>query len=197
METTFIQDARRTQLVDVAIEMLAEVGADRASLVRIAERAGVSRGVVAYHFGSRRGLFAAVVDEVYAVGARAMSTAVHEASTPRLGLEQLVRRSVGFYADHPRHLAALGAIYTSHSPDAPSRDERPEHAREMADLAGLLRDGQVAGLMRDFDVTLMALTVRAVLDTAVGLVRGGADPGPLGDELWRTLDAATRAEHAR
>lgn len=62
---TFIHRARRTQIIDAAIEVVAEVGADRASISRIAERAGITRGVVTYHFRDRRSLFAAVVAHVY------------------------------------------------------------------------------------------------------------------------------------
>ncbi len=63
MIETFLQSARRAQLVDAAIDALADLGAEQASLVQIAERAGVSRGVVNYHFpGGRRELFEAAVD---------------------------------------------------------------------------------------------------------------------------------------
>lgn len=194
MTRTFLRDARHAQLVDTAIEVLAEVGAEQATLGRIAERAGISRGAINYHFGSRRELFAAVIDEVYAVGARELGPTMTDAATPRDWLAEFVRGSIAFYARYPRHLLALTALYTCRNEDCFSREERPEHAAEMAALATGLREGQVAGQLRDFDVTLMALTVRAVLDTAVGLVRAGAEPEALAEELWRTLDAATRAE---
>jgi AcrR family transcriptional regulator len=196
MSPSFIQDARRSQLTAVTIEVLAEVGAEQASLVRIAERAGVSRGVVNYHFGSRRELFEAVVAEVYAVGEREVLPAVAEAADPREALEAFTRGSIAFYARFPAHLAALTAIYTSRTEDSLAREERAEHATEMANLAGRLREGQVSGQLRDFDVTLMSLTIRAVLDTSVGLLRAGAEPDALAGELWRTIDAATRAEGA-
>lgn len=194
MSPTFTQTARRAQLVAVAVDALAELGAEQASLVRIAERAGVSRGVLAYHFGGRRELFEAVVDAVHALGREDVHPAVGGALTPRAALAAFVRGSIAFYARHPRHLQALTALYTSRTEDSLRREDRPEHAAEMVATAGLLRDGQVAGEMRDFDVTLMALTVRAVLDTAVGLTAAGADPEVLAEELVATLDAATRAE---
>jgi AcrR family transcriptional regulator len=94
---TFIQSARRTQLVGAAIEAIAELGAERASLGKVAERAGVSRGVIGYHFGSRDDLLDAVIAEVYAVGAREVGTGVVGAASPRDALSAFVSGSVTFY----------------------------------------------------------------------------------------------------
>ena len=194
MTLTFVRSARRAQLVEAAIRSLADLGVEGASLSRIAEHAGVSRGVVNYHFpGGRRELFEAAVDEIYDVGRREVQPDTESAPSPRRGLASFVRGSIAFYARYPIHLRALTAIYTSRTDDSLRRDERPEHATEMMSTADLLRRGQVTGEMRDFDVTLMALTIRAVLDTAVGLTAAGADPDVLADELVNTLDAATRA----
>ncbi|GGG14957.1 TetR family transcriptional regulator [Rhodococcoides trifolii] len=193
MAQTFLQSARRAQLVDAAIHALADLGAEQASLVRIAERAGVSRGVVNYHFpGGRRELFEAAVDSIYDLGRQEVHPDTLSAQSPRDSVASFVRGSIMFYARCPRHLRALTALYTSRTEDSLRRDEREEHAAEMMTTAGLLRDGQVAGQMREFDVTLMALTIRAVLDTAVGLTAAGAEPEALADELVRTIDAATR-----
>src|SRR5581483_6097673 len=61
---TFIEQARRRQIVGVAIEAIAELGYAQASLARIAERAGVSKGVIAYHFAGKEDLIAEVMTEV-------------------------------------------------------------------------------------------------------------------------------------
>jgi AcrR family transcriptional regulator len=47
---TFIEAARRAQIVTAAIETIAGLGYGQASLARIAERAGTSKGVISYHF---------------------------------------------------------------------------------------------------------------------------------------------------
>jgi TetR/AcrR family transcriptional regulator, fatty acid metabolism regulator protein len=53
---TFTSAARRAQFVAAAIDTIAEVGYARASLGRIAERVGVSKGWVSYHFAARTSL---------------------------------------------------------------------------------------------------------------------------------------------
>ena len=53
---------RRTQLVEVAKHVFAELGYDGASIEEIAARAKVSKPIVYEHFGGKEGLFAVVVD---------------------------------------------------------------------------------------------------------------------------------------
>jgi len=53
---------RRTQLVEIAKTLFAEVGFDGASIEEIASRAKVSKPVVYEHFGGKQGVYAVVVD---------------------------------------------------------------------------------------------------------------------------------------
>src|SRR5262245_4148107 len=62
---SFIEEARRAQIVASAIEVIAEVGFARASLARIAEHAGISKGVISYHFAGKEELMVEVVVGVY------------------------------------------------------------------------------------------------------------------------------------
>lgn len=52
----------RALIMDEAVRCVIEEGFAAASAKHIAERAGVTWGVIQYHFGDRNGLFAAVVD---------------------------------------------------------------------------------------------------------------------------------------
>ncbi|HET9108335.1 MAG TPA: betaine-aldehyde dehydrogenase [Steroidobacteraceae bacterium] len=53
------EDARRRQLIEVTINSLAEVGYVGSTLAQIAQRAGVSPGLVAHYFGDKDALFEA------------------------------------------------------------------------------------------------------------------------------------------
>src|SRR6202453_4771003 len=48
-ERTFIETARRAQIVAAAIDTIAELGYAQASFARIADRVGISRGLISYH----------------------------------------------------------------------------------------------------------------------------------------------------
>ena len=56
----------RERVMEAAIELVAEDGFPGASTNRIAERAGVTWGVLQYHFGDKQSIFAAVLERSYA-----------------------------------------------------------------------------------------------------------------------------------
>ncbi|MFQ5788891.1 MAG: TetR/AcrR family transcriptional regulator [Acidobacteriota bacterium] len=53
---TFIEEARRRQIVKTAIETIAARGFSQASLAEIARKAGISKGVISYHFAGKEEL---------------------------------------------------------------------------------------------------------------------------------------------
>ncbi len=56
----------RRRLLDAATEAFAAVGFDGIGVAAIEDRAGVRRRLLAYHFGSKDGLWRAVVDRLFA-----------------------------------------------------------------------------------------------------------------------------------
>lgn len=188
---TFIHRARRAQLIATAIEVIADVGADRASISQIAERAGITRGVVTYHFRDRRSLFAAVVAHVYDLAHDALGERVHSAISPRESLRTFIIGSLEFYAEHSVEMVALSAIYRT--ADMP-RAEQGEHRSELTDVEEILVDGIRSGDFRDHDPAIMAATIRSALDAALVRVRSGADVAHEGSELWSLFDGATRTK---
>ncbi|MFF7458627.1 TetR/AcrR family transcriptional regulator [Kitasatospora sp. NPDC008115] len=79
----------RRRLVAAAWDLAAEGGAAAASVQAVAERSGISRGSVAWHFGSKDGLLKAVVEEAFGWGARFLREHLAEAG-PHAGVEALV-----------------------------------------------------------------------------------------------------------
>ncbi|GAB3816528.1 TetR/AcrR family transcriptional regulator [Kribbella italica] len=194
-QPSFIQTARRGQLVEAAIETLAAVGYGKASTVLIAQRAGVSRGVLTYHFRDRDDLIAEVVATVYALGVREVGPQTFGASSPRAALLGFAAGSVEFYAAYPTHIAALTEIFNAgRHTDAPARPTRSEHNREMADVQDLLVAGQRDGQFRDFDAEQMASIIRAVLDVAAVQLTKGGSVEVVRHETVRAVDALTRQE---
>src|SRR5436190_110352 len=56
----------RRRLVDSATELFARKGYREASVQQIADAAGISRGSIFWHFGSKEGLLWAVAEELFA-----------------------------------------------------------------------------------------------------------------------------------
>jgi AcrR family transcriptional regulator len=67
-------DRTRALVIDETVRCILEEGFAAASAKHITERAGVTWGVVQYHFGDRDGLLMAVVDEGFA----ALTEALHD-----------------------------------------------------------------------------------------------------------------------
>lgn len=192
---TFVQDARRSQLIDCAIAVIADVGVDRASIVRIAERAKVSRGVISYHFDDRDELFDGVVLAVYDLASREVGPGVTTATTPAGALAAFIDGSIAFYAKYPRHMLALSAIFASgRAFPQRARENRGEHAAEMLEVESILSAGKRDGSFRDFDTSIMATTLRAALDSTLRRVVAGDSPSKLSVELRKTFEAATARE---
>ena len=57
-----VAEETRREIVDAALEVFADVGFEGASLREIAARAGTTHGLVRHHFGSKDGVWHAVVD---------------------------------------------------------------------------------------------------------------------------------------
>ncbi|CAM4303409.1 TetR family transcriptional regulator [Nocardiopsis rhodophaea] len=64
-ERSFIEKARRAQIIEAAVAVIAEVGFAKASLARIAQHAGISKGVISYHFAGKDELIEQVVEQIY------------------------------------------------------------------------------------------------------------------------------------
>jgi AcrR family transcriptional regulator len=191
---TAIHRSRRVQLIEAAIEVIADVGAERATISRIADHAAVSRGVVTYHFRDRATLFDAVVTHVYDLAHAALDDRVNQATSSRVSLREFITGSLDFYAQHAGAMTALSAIYRL--PDMP-RSQRAEHQTEMSDVAETLAAGMASGEFRRCDIRVMAATIRAGLDAALTRVRAGADVEHEKTEMWSLVDAATRADAPR
>lgn len=192
---TFVQGARRVQLIDCAIDVIADVGVDRASMVRIAERAKVNRGVISYHFDDRDDLFDGVVIAVYELASREVGPGVMSATTPGDALAAFIEGSIAFYARYPRHMLALSAIFASgRTVPQRARENRGEHTAEMLEVESILAAGKRDGSFRDFDTSIMARTLRAALDSALRRLVAGDSPQLLADELRKTFEATTIRE---
>src|SRR5579872_888074 len=76
------EEARRQQLIEVTIDSLAEVGYVGSTLAQIAQRAGVSPGLVAHYFGDKDGLLAAAFRSLARRVGESVRTRLRAARTP-------------------------------------------------------------------------------------------------------------------
>jgi AcrR family transcriptional regulator len=84
---------RPREILDAAVAAFVAEGYEGATIADVARRAGVSPGLVVHYFGSKAGLFEAVIDDRFVgfVAGEEALLAAHRGSARDL-LEQLVRR---------------------------------------------------------------------------------------------------------
>ena len=85
---------RRAQLLDVALAVVREEGADSLTLGHLAERAGVSKPIAYEHFGTRAGLLVALYRSIDAAQMEALRHVLSQA--PR-GLRETAELIAGAY----------------------------------------------------------------------------------------------------
>jgi len=94
------KDRTRARLFEVAAELLGEKGFGSTTVDEIAERAGVAKGTVYYHFGSKVELVEALIAEGLAPLADRMRSMVAQTDSTREALEACVRAELEFIRDN-------------------------------------------------------------------------------------------------
>lgn len=111
----------RTRVIEAAIACILEEGFYRASSNKIARRAGVTWGVIQYHFGTREGLLVAVNEHAAAEFDLAFATAEIQGDTIHERLESLADVIWSYYR-RPEFLAYMQLMLNlSHDPTAAKR----------------------------------------------------------------------------
>lgn len=180
---TFLEAARRSQIIDAAIDVVNAVGFARTSLSRIAAQAGTSKSVVSYHFDGKEELLEQVVERVFGEVGDVVLTEVEKESGWSAKLAAYVRAELAVMRDHRARILAAHEIVISHRrPDG--TPAYLEHEGNTALLDAILRGGQQTGEFGSFDVRVASVTVTHAVDGALTLAQ--KDP---------TTDLDSHAQH--
>jgi TetR/AcrR family fatty acid metabolism transcriptional regulator len=193
---TFIETARRAQIVAAAIDTIAQLGYGDASLARIAAAAGTSKGVLTYHFANREDLVRAVVDEVFGQAEAYMRPRIAIESTSRGALRAYIGANLAFMRDFRNHLVAMFEIVWN------ARDsggfllyDAGVVDASVGPLEALLRQGQADGEFGAFDAHAMAVAIRGAIDAVPPRLSSnpGFDLEAYAAMLATAFEGATRA----
>ncbi|MFF0989568.1 TetR/AcrR family transcriptional regulator [Kocuria nitroreducens] len=165
---SLIERTRRTQLIDVTLELVAEHGYAGTSLARIARAAGITKGAVLYHFPSKDAVIAAARDQVLAELVADVGAAV-ESSPVSAAPAVYVRRMVEHLTGHPyraRMIVESGLHEASLRPaSAPGSGARPAPAERWQPLALLLQHARpTRGTGPASDLRTLAIAVGGAID---------------------------------
>jgi TetR/AcrR family transcriptional regulator, fatty acid metabolism regulator protein len=167
-----------------------------ASFARIAERAGISRGLISYHFENKDDLIKQVVHEAAEQAIAYIRPRVLAESTGPAMLRAYIESNLAFMRDHRNNVIAMIEIARSaegrriHSGD-------PAVINAVGALEHALSGSQTTGQFRpDFDPHVMAIAIRAAIEATSP--RLALDPefdiDNYSREIMTIFDLATRVE---
>jgi TetR/AcrR family transcriptional regulator, fatty acid metabolism regulator protein len=193
---TFTETARRAQIIAAAIDTIAELGYGQASLARIAETAGTSKGVIIYHFGGKDELIRELVAELVARGVAYMSPRIDAEPTGAGKLRAYIESNLAFMRENRNHVVAIVEIVlNARAADGSRLYDLAVQDEGVAALQQLLAYFQGTGEFRPgFDPHVVAMAIRAAINAVpMQLARDPAlDIGHHAHELAGLFHLATR-----
>ena len=165
-DRSFIETARRAQIIECAIKAIAELGYAKASLAEIAKRAGISKGVISYHFAGKSELMQQVIDTVMEKAGAVMLPRIFAEHSATGMLRAYIESNLEFLDSHRNHIMAVMNIAGSARGDdgKPMIDLTLTFEPAVRELENLLRSGQEQGEFREFSTRVMAVTIRNAID---------------------------------
>lgn len=186
-------EARRRQIVDATVSVIATEGLPRTSFARIATHAGLSSTrLISYHFAGKDQLVGAVVADVLAAIGQDVGRAVSAESTAVGQLRVYIESVVVFSATHRDQMRALLQIVLAVALPAGTGADDPVPSQ----LEAILRRGQADGEFRPFDPRVMAMAVQRAVEAFPFVLESEPDLDctAFAQELVTLFDLATRRE---
>lgn len=196
-EPTFIEAARKAQIIESALHVIGELGFANASLAAIARHAGISKGVIGYYFATKDDLIRAATDHFYGSGHVAMMAELAKATSPVELLNKYVHSNLEFISNNRLGARAIGEIVANfRGPDGTLFYKIQDTEPLIAGTEAMFVWGQQTGDFRAFDTRVMAVTLRAAIDS-FGMqlaANPDLDTAAYGDELADLFLRAARSD---
>lgn len=151
----------RNRILEAALHSFAKHGYDKTSTEAVAKAAGVSQGIIFHHFGTKEGLFSAIVRQ----GIEDLDACVEQAEqsgAPPPEKMQLLLRLMGEMAlAHPARTAIIIRQLFHMDLDA-EKVERLGIARVIGTFRNAFEEGKQTGAFGDIDTQTAALSVLGI-----------------------------------
>jgi AcrR family transcriptional regulator len=188
-------------ILDAAEWLFAEQGFERTTVQAIGRSVGASPGLIYYYFGSKAGLYRAVLDRTIGGIARRGLAETDPAGDPADAIRTIVRIQAEGLLERPH----LGRLIIREMVDHQASHAEPVIRDVLADLfarlTGVIQSGQARGVFRPgFDPRFAALSIvsqvawMVTAGPAIGVLLGHGPAGPPG--AVRTAFARHAAEFA-
>ena len=153
----------RERLLRAAVDIFDRKGYAATSVREIVERAGITKPVLYYHFGSKEGILIAILEE----GARQFLAAVQRAAagggTARQRLEALCEQAFGLFKENVPVARVAHAIYYGPREGMPTFDFAVFERSLIGATRQIIEDGVASCELRPGPIEHMATAVTAVI----------------------------------
>ncbi|HXV76796.1 MAG TPA: TetR/AcrR family transcriptional regulator [Candidatus Polarisedimenticolaceae bacterium] len=161
---SFIEAARRKQIVDTAIRTIATRGYSQASLAEIAREAGISKGVISYHFEGKVELVAEILSLLLREPAEFIKRRVDAGPRAMDKLRAYVTANFEFMKTHRDHYVALVDLWESRGSETANRFSAEAYEPSRSYLSRILEKGEASGEFRRLSHTSVASVIQAAID---------------------------------
>ena len=173
---SFIEQARRAQIVEATIEVLADYGYINLSFNRIAKHAKISPSLISYHFKDKKELLYEVLTTISIDRLQHAQAAIDAVSTATDKLRVAIEADLAHMGTHPKRFPAIVEI-SFNSRDADGRitymagdEDEPQADPATKLLEDIMYAGQKSGEFGEFDVEHAALIIDAARDNFLALL---------------------------
>jgi AcrR family transcriptional regulator len=153
----------RQAILEVALAEFADKGLAGARVDEIARQTATSKHMIYYHFGSKEGLYRAVLDRTYASFRLAEEQVDYDGLEPIDALESLVGLSFDFHLNNPAFVRIIVAENVNNGAHIQHVQNIEARRAVLEIMQGIVSRGAAAGLFRaGIDVLQLHMTISAL-----------------------------------
>lgn len=168
-ELTFIERARRKQIIEATIEVLAAHGYLNTSFARIAKAAGISPSLISYHFKDKQQLTLATLLTIFEERFSYVASQAHHARTATDKIRTIIEADIANMGTQPKRFKAATEIIFSMRSDAGTMAFLGDTETPLFTLVReTLESGKKSGEFGEFDVYNLALIIEGARDSFLG-----------------------------
>jgi AcrR family transcriptional regulator len=153
----------RERLLRAAVEIFDRKGYAATSVREIVERAGITKPVLYYHFGSKEGILVAILEE----GARQFQVVIERAAassgTARERLAALCEQAYGLFKQNVPVVRVAHAVYYGPREGLPQFDFAVFERALVSAIRQIIQDGVAAGELRPAPIEHMSAAISGVI----------------------------------
>jgi TetR/AcrR family transcriptional regulator, fatty acid metabolism regulator protein len=159
---SLIEDIRKDQIIESAIDALASVGYTKTTLDQIAETADFSKGVITYYFKSKDQLIAEVMNRMLSNQKERIMGRVDAASSPVEKLTEYIGASIDHMRADRKHYEAQVELWSNL--EYKKEFNQKIYVSCIKTVSSILAEGIAVGVFREMDIQNAAVLIQGSID---------------------------------